>query len=167
MADETIDITRMSLDANSQTVLAGALLAKSKALSSKDQNDAASTVSAEAVTLLRIMSVARPVLSLFLAHAPDTHAHHLSQANRKGESYSVRLNAVEHWRTLKTTAGGAVARPLAWSLFELAKFRHKGADRQALIEESRIAESAVEMFREAEPLEAASEMRFTSMRIAY
>ena len=154
MADETIDLTRMSLDANSQTVLAGALLAKSKALSSKDQNDAASTVSAEAVTLLRSMSAARPVFSLFLAHALDTHAHHLSQSNRRGEAYSVRLDAVEHWQTLKTTAGGAVARSLAWSLFELAKFRHKGADRQALSEEFRIAESAVDMFREAEPLDA-------------
>ena len=154
MADETIDLTRMSLDANSQTVLAGALLAKSKALSSQGQNDAASTFSAEAVTLLRNMSVARPVFSLFLAHALDTHAHHLSEANRNGESYLVRQDAVEHWQTLKATAGGAVARPLAWSLFELAKFRRKGANRQALHEESRIAESAVEMFREVKPLDA-------------
>jgi len=153
MADETIDSTRMSLDANSQTILVGALLAKSKALSSKDQNDAASTVSAEVVALLRNMSVTRPVFSLFLAHALDTHAHHLSE-NRRGESYSVRQDAVEHWQTLKATAGGAVARPLAWSLFELAKFRRKGADRQALREEFRIAECAVEMFREAEPLDA-------------
>jgi tetratricopeptide (TPR) repeat protein len=154
MADETIDLIRMSLDTNSQTVLAGALLAKSKALSSKDQNDTASTASAEAVTLLRSMSATRPVFSLFLAHALDTHAHHLSQANRKGESYSVRQNAVKHWQTLKTTAGGAVVRPLAWSLFELAKFRHKGSDRQALNEEFRIAESAVNMFRDVEPLDA-------------
>ena len=78
MVDEKIDLTRMSLDANSQTVLAGALLAKSKALSSKHQNDAASIVSTEAGTLLRSMSVARPVFSPFLAHALDTHAHHLS-----------------------------------------------------------------------------------------
>ena len=154
MADETIDLTRMSLDANSQIVLAGALLAKSKALSSKHQNDAASTVNAEAVTLLRSMSVARPVFSLFLAHALDTHAHQLSEANRKGESYSVRQDAVEHWQMLKATADGAVARPLAWSLFDLAKFRRKDADRQALREEFSIAECAVEMFREAEPLDA-------------
>ena len=154
MADETIDSTRMSLDVNSQIVLAGALLAKSKALSSKDQNDAASTVSAEAVTLLRNMSMARPVLSLFLAHALDTHAHHLSGADRKWESYSVRQDAVEHWQMLKATAGGAVSRPLAWSLFELSKFRRKGADRQALREEFRIAECAVETFREAEPQDA-------------
>jgi tetratricopeptide (TPR) repeat protein len=154
MADETIDLTRMSLDVNSQTVLAAALLAKSKALSSKDQNEVASTVSAEAVTLLRGMSVARPVFSLFLAHALDTHAHHLWGSNRKGESYSVRQDAVEQWQTVKATAGGAVARPLAWSLFELAKFRHKDANRQVLSEEFRIAELAVEIFREAEPLDA-------------
>jgi len=155
MADETIDSTRMSLDAHSQTVLAGALLAKSKALSSKHLNDAASTVSAEAVTLLRYyMSVARrPVFLLFLAHALDTHAHHLSEANRKEESYSVRMDAVVHWQRLKATAGGAVARPLAWSLFELAMFR-KGTDRQALREALRVAECAVEMFRETEPLDA-------------
>jgi tetratricopeptide (TPR) repeat protein len=154
MADEMIDSTRMSLDANSQTVLAAALLAKSKVLSSKDQNDVASAVSAEAVTLLRGMSVARPVFSIFLAHALDTHAHHLSEADRKGESYSVRHDAVEQWQTVKATAGGAVARSLAWSLFELAKFRLKGANRQALREEFRIAECAVEIFREAEPLDA-------------
>ena len=154
MVDETIDLTRMSLDANSQTVLAGPLLAKSKALSSKHQNDAASIISTEAVTILRSMSVARPVFSPFLAHALDTHAHHLSEANRKEESYSVRRDAVEHWQTLIATVGGAVARPLAGSLFELAKFRRKGADRQSLREEFRIAESAVEMFREAEPLDA-------------
>ena len=154
MADEIIDSTRTSLDANSQTVLAAALLAKSKVLSSKDQNDVASAVSAEAVTLLRGMSVARPVFSIFLAHALDTHAHHLSEADRKGESYSVRRDAVERWQTVKAIAGGAVARPLAWSLFELAKFRFKGTNREALHEEFRIAECAVEMFREAEPLDA-------------
>ena len=153
MADETIDLTRMSLDANSRTVLAGALLAKSKALSSKHQNDVASAVSAEAVTLLRSMSVTCPVFSLFLAHALDTHAHHLLEANRKGESYSVRHDAVEQWQTVKATAGGAVARPLAWSLFELAKFRLKGANRQSLREEFMVAECAVEMFRETEPLD--------------
>ena len=154
MADEAIDSTRMSSDANSQTVLVGALLAKSKSLSSKDQNDAASTVSAEVLTLLRNMSVARPVFSLFFAHALDTHAHHLLGAKRIGESYSVRQEAVEHWQALRATAGGAVARPLAWSLFDLAKLRRKDADRQVLREEFRIAESAVGMFREAEPLDA-------------
>ena len=156
MADETIDPTRISLDANSQTLLAGALLAKSKALSSKDQNDAASTISAEAVTLFRYMSLERPVFSLFLAHALDTHAHHLMGANHEGESYSVRQDAVEHWQTLRATAGSAVARPLAKSLFELAKFRQRDADRQTLHEEFGITESAVEMFRETEPLDAPS-----------
>jgi hypothetical protein len=43
---------------------------------------------------------------------------------------------------------------LAWSLFELAKFRRKDADRNALREELRIAEEAVEVFRVAEPLDS-------------
>jgi tetratricopeptide (TPR) repeat protein len=153
MAEQTIESTRTSSDANSQTVLAGALLAKSKCLPPTEQNDTPSVVSASAVTLLRSMSAARPVFSLFLAHALDNHAHNLSEANRKGESYSVRQDAVEHWQTLRATAGGAVARPLAWSLFELSKFRRRG-DRNALREELQLAEDAVELFREVEPLDA-------------
>ena len=153
MADETIDSSRMSWDTNSQTILASALLAKSKVLSSKNQATAALTVGAEAVTLFRYMSMTRPVFSLFLAHALDTHAHHLSEAYKKGESYSVRQDAIEHWQTLKVTAGGGVVRPLARSLFELAKLRLKDADRQTLREECRIIESAIEMFRETEPLD--------------
>jgi len=153
MAEEMIELTASSSDATSQMVLAGALLAKSKVLASRGQNDAASAVSAEAMTLLRSMSAARPVFSLFLAHALDTHAHHLSEANRKGDSYSVRQDAVELWQMLRATAGGAVARSLAWSLFELAKFRRKG-DRNALREELQLAESAVEVFRNVEPLDA-------------
>ena len=43
---------------------------------------------------------------------------------------------------------------MAGSLLELAKFRRKSADRPSLREEFRVAESAVEMFREAEPLDA-------------
>jgi len=147
MADETINLTRMSLDANSQIVLVGALLAKSQALSSKGQNDAASPVSAEAVELLRNLSVTRPVFSLFLAHALDVHAHHLSETNCKLLSYLVRQEAVEHWQTLKATAGSAVAQPLARSLSELAKFHRKGDG------EFGIAESAVEMFLEVESLD--------------
>jgi tetratricopeptide (TPR) repeat protein len=153
MAEEAIELTASLSDAISQTVLAGALLAKSKVLASREQNDAASAVSAEAMTLLRSMSAARPVFSLFLAHALDTHAHHLSEANRKGESYAIRQDAVELWQMLKATAGGAVARSLAWSLFELAKFRRKG-DRNALREELRLAENAVEVFRDIEILDA-------------
>ena len=153
MAEEMIEMTASSSDATSQMVLAGALLAKSKVLASRGQTDGACTVSAEAMTLLRSMSAARPVFSLFLAHALDIHAHHLSEANRRGDSYSVRQDAVELWQMLKATAGGAVARSLAWSLFELSKFRHKG-DRNALREELRLAESAVEVFRDVEPLDA-------------
>ena len=59
-------------------------------------------------TVLPGMSAARPVFSLFLAHALDTHAHHLSRAKRKGEPYATRQDAVEHWQM---PAGDAVTRP--------------------------------------------------------
>jgi tetratricopeptide (TPR) repeat protein len=154
VAEQTIESARTSPDANSKAVLAGALLAQSKILSSRGQNDAACAVSAEAVTLLRSMTAARPVFSLFLAHALDSHAHRLSKATRKAESYSVRQDAVELWQTLKTTAGGAVARPLAWSLFELSTFSSKDSDKKTLREELRLAESAVDMFRQVVPLDA-------------
>ena len=154
MAEEIMELTRPFFDASSQAVLVGALLNKSKILSSRGQNDTAISISAEAVTLLRSISTTRPVFTLFLAHALDTHAHHLSEANRKGESYSTIQNAVELWQTLRVSAPGALARPLAWALFQLAKFRHKDGDRNALREELRIAESAVDMFREVEPMDA-------------
>jgi tetratricopeptide (TPR) repeat protein len=154
MAEETIELSRMSSDANTQTMLAGALLAKAKILSSTGQNDAAPAISAEAVTVLRSMSAPRPVFSLFLAHALDTHAHHLSEANRKGESYATRHDAVEHWQTLKVTAGDAVARPLAYSLFHLANFRSTDEGKNARREELQLAESAVDMFRQVVPLDA-------------
>jgi len=152
MAEETIDLIYTS-DVHSQTVQAGALLAKSKALSSSEQSDTASAVSAEAVRLLRNMSAARPVFSLFLAHALDTHARHLSEGNRLADSYPIRRYAVELWQTLRVTAGSAVDRSLAWSLFELSKFRRKN-DRDALREELQLAADAVEIFRQVEPLDA-------------
>ncbi|KAI9509519.1 hypothetical protein F5148DRAFT_745948 [Russula earlei] len=154
LADEAVDLTQTSSDAISQAVLSGALLDKSKILSSQGQNDVALSFSAEAVTLLRHMHSTRPVFSLFLAHALDTHAHQLSEANRKGESYSIRQDAVELWQILKVSAPGAIARPLAWSLFEFAKFRSGSRDRNELMEGIRIAESAVETFREVVPLDA-------------
>ena len=154
MAEETIELSRTSSDANTQAMLAGALLAKSKVLSSTGQNDVAPSISAEAVTVLRSMSATRPVFSLFLAHALDTHAHHLSEANRKGESYATRHDAVEHWQTLKATAGDAVTRPLAYSLFHLANFRSTDEGKNARREELRLAESAVDMFRQVVPLDA-------------
>jgi tetratricopeptide (TPR) repeat protein len=153
--EETIGLTRTSSDSISQTALAGALLNKSKILSSRGQNEAAIPFSAEAVTLLRGMSATRPVFTLFLAHAFDSHAHHLSEAGRKGESYSIRQDAVELWQTLKVSASGPIARPLAWSLFELAKFRQRGSEKNVLREELRIAECAVEAFRGVEPLDVA------------
>ena len=153
MAEELISLTCMSSDADSQTVLAGALLVKSKILSSREDNDIASAISAEVVMLLRRMSAALPVFTLFLAHALDVHAHHLSEAMRKAESYSIRREAVELWQTLKITAGGAVARSLAWSLFKLALFRSQDDDKNARHEELRRAEFAVDAFREVVPLD--------------
>jgi tetratricopeptide (TPR) repeat protein len=145
--EETIELTRKSLSLISQMALAGALLNKSKILSSRGQNEDAIPFSNEAVTLLRDMSATRPAFSLILAHALDTHAHHLSEANRKGDSYSIRHEAVELWQTLKASAPDPIARPLAWSLYELAKFRHQGGDRDVLNENFRIAEAAVDVFR--------------------
>ena len=133
--EETIKLTRTSLDPISQTALAGALLNKSKILSSGGQNEAAISCSAEAVTLLQGMSATRPVFSLFLAHALDNHAHILLQANYNYESYSIRHDAIELWQTLKVSTPDPIARPLAWSLFELSKYRHEGGERNALREE--------------------------------
>ncbi|KAI0257037.1 hypothetical protein BJV78DRAFT_1159764 [Lactifluus subvellereus] len=153
-AEEAIELSRGSSDADSQAVLAGALLTKSKILSSKGQHEAACPISAEATTLLRTLSAGRSLFSLFLAHALDTHANHLSEANRKPESFSTLQDALELWQTLKISAPGPTARPLAWCLFHLAKFRQKGANRNALNEELRIAETAVTVFREVSPLDA-------------
>jgi tetratricopeptide (TPR) repeat protein len=154
MAEELINLTCTSSDADSQTILVGALLAKSKILLSRGENDAAPDISAEAVMLLRRMSAGRPVFLLFLAHALDTHAHHLSEAMRKAESYSIRREAVELWQMLKVTAGSAVARSLAWSLFKLAQFRSsKDDDKNARREELQLAESAVDAFREVVPMD--------------
>lgn len=151
--EETIKLTRTSSDAISQTALAGALLNKSKILSSGGQNEAAISFSAEAITLLHGMSATRPVFSLFLAHALDNHARILLQANYKCESYSIRHDAIELWQTLKVSAPEPIARPLAWSLFELSKFRHEGGERNVLREELRIAECAVDAFRGVVPLD--------------
>jgi tetratricopeptide (TPR) repeat protein len=153
MTEEAIKITHESSGLISQTALAGALLNKSKILSSGGQNEAAIPFSAEAVTLLRDMSATQPVFSLFLAHALDNHAHHLSEANHKNESYSIRQDAVELWQALKVSAPNAIARSLAWSLFELAKFRCKGGDRNVLRGELGIAQHTVEVFREVVPLD--------------
>jgi len=151
--EETIELTRTSSDAISQMALAGALLNKSKILSSKGQNGTAISSSAEAVTLLRGMSATRRVFSLFLAHAVDNHARIHLEANYKRESHSIRHDAVELWQRLKVSAPDPFARPLAWSLFELSKFRHEGGERNVLREELRIAESAVDAFRGVVPLD--------------
>ncbi|KAI0257031.1 hypothetical protein BJV78DRAFT_1150055 [Lactifluus subvellereus] len=153
-ADEAIKQSRASSDADTRAVLAGALLTKSKVLSSMGQNEAAWPVSAEATTLLRTIRVERPVFSLILAHALDTHSHHLMKADRGTESFLTAQDAVELWQTLRTSAPGPTARHLAWCLFHLAKFRQKGANRNTLNEELRIAKTAVTVFREVSPLDA-------------
>ncbi|KAH8990163.1 hypothetical protein EDB86DRAFT_2831257 [Lactarius hatsudake] len=154
-ADKAIEASRASMDEISKVVLAGALLTKSKVLSSKGLHDPAYTISAEAVTLFRSATVDHPVFSFLLAHALSTHSHQLSEANRKGESYSTIQEAVELWQNLQSSAPVATRRPLAWALFELAKYRHKGADKQTLRNELQIAETSVSTFREVSPLDYA------------
>ena len=154
-ADKAIEASRGSTDGNSKVVLAGALLTKSKILSSNGQNDAACSISAEAVSLFRTASADRRVFSLLLAHALFTNSHHFSEANRKGESHSTIRETVELWQTLQFSIPVASKRPLAWALFELAKYRLKGADKQQLCHELQYAESAVSTFREVSPLDFA------------
>ena len=152
-ADDAIELSRASSDVDTQTVLAGALLTKSKILSSKGQDGAAWPVSAEATTLLRTIRIERPVFSLILAHALDIHSHHLMKADRGAESFSTARDAVELWQTLRTFPPGPTMRRLAWSLFHLAKFRQTGGNKNVLNEELRIAETAVTVFREVSPLD--------------
>jgi hypothetical protein len=59
---------------------------------------------------------------------------------------------VELWQTLQFSVPVASKRPLAWALFELAKYRHKDADKQKLPQRTADAESAVSTFREVSPL---------------
>ncbi|KAI9444710.1 hypothetical protein H4582DRAFT_2179394 [Lactarius indigo] len=99
------------------------------------QNDPACAISAEAVTLFRSASADRPVFSFLHAHAISTHSHQLSEANRKGDSYSTIQEAVELRQDLQTSALVATKRPLAWALFELAKYqsqREESAEKYAL-----------------------------------
>ncbi|KAH9081556.1 hypothetical protein EDB83DRAFT_2309959 [Lactarius deliciosus] len=139
------------------------------------QNDDAAVAGEEAVTILKEhgetqpeliyamlnyavllgASVDRPVFSFLHGHALFTHSDQLSEANRKGDSYSTIQEAVEIWQNLQSSAPVATRRPLAWALFELAKYRHKGADKQTLRNELQIAETSVSMFREVLPLDYA------------
>jgi len=153
MAEEAIELSSESENTASRMVLAGAFLNKSKVLSSTSKIEAAHIFSAKAVNLLREMNTTHPVFSLFLAHALDTCSHQLMEADRNGDSYSTRQEAVSLWQSLSTSAPGPIARPLALSLFELARFRFRGGDKKTLGESLKIAESAVEMFRTVEPLD--------------
>ena len=153
-ADETIELSRTSSDVDTQIVLAGALLTKSKILSSKGQDGAAWPVSAEATTLLRTIRVKRPVFSLILAHALDIHSHHLMKVDRGAESFSTARDAVELWQTLRTSSPGPTKQRLARSLLHLARFRQTDGNRNILNEELRTAETAVAVFREVSPLDA-------------
>ena len=153
IAEEAIELSSESENTASKMVLASAFLNKSKALSSTFETEAAHIFSAKSVNLLREMNATHPVLSLFLAHALDTHSHHLMEVTRNGESRSTRQEAVGFWQRLPIPAPGPIARPLAQSLFELARFRYRGSDKKTLDESLKIAESAVEMFRTVEPLD--------------
>jgi len=150
-AEEAVKLTHTSSDTVSQTILAGAVLNKSKILSSRGQNEAALPFSTEAVTLFRGMRDTRPVFSLFLAHALDNHARILLEASHKCESYAIRHDATKLWQTLKASAPDPIARPLAWSLFELSKFRYEARGRNELREELGRAERAVDAFRGVVP----------------
>ena len=154
VAEEAIDHChgRTQLDLNFRAVLAGALLTKSKILSTKGQHDKAYALSSQAVDLLRVIRAERPVFSLILAHALDTYSHQLLGANRDAESYQIAQETAELWKAMRPSAPGAITRPLAWALFHLAKFRRKDADKDALL----VSESAVDMFREVSPLDAAA-----------
>ncbi|KAH9956241.1 hypothetical protein BGW80DRAFT_268347 [Lactifluus volemus] len=149
--EEVINLSRGSSDADWHAILAGALLIKSKILSSMGQDEAACPFSAEAINLLRTLRIERPLFSLFLADALDTHAHHLSEANRKGEAFLTSRDAVELWQTLRTSVPGPTLRRLAWALFRLARFRQNGGDKN---EELQTAETAVTVFRDVSPLDS-------------
>ena len=157
VAEEAIDHChgRTQLDLNFRAVLAGALLTKSKILSTKGQHDKAYALSSQAVDLLRVIRVEMPVFSLILAHALDTYSHQLLGANRDAESYQIAQETAELWKAMRPSAPGAITRPLAWALFHLAKFRRQDGDQDALRNELLASESAVGMFREVSPPDAA------------
>jgi hypothetical protein len=139
-------------------VLAGAHFTKSKVLSAQNQDHLAHVASAEAITLLRVISAQRPVLSLILAHALDTHSQQLLGANQTTDSYSVAKEAVELWRSLMMSAPALISpfrRPLGWALVHQAKFRHKSNRRKAMREELELAQFAVMLFRLVTPLDGA------------
>ena len=154
-ADKAIEAFRAFLDANSKVLLAGALLAKSKILSSNGQNDIACSLSTEAVTLFRTASADRHVFSLLLAHALFTNSRQHLKANRICESLTAIRETVEIWQTVQISSPVASKRPLAWALFELAKYRLVGADKQEQQDELQIAETAVSTFRDVSPLDYA------------
>ena len=157
-AEEAIEISRNSSDVGSQAVLAGTLFTKSKALSAQNRHHLAHIASAEAITVLRVIGAQRPVFSLILAHALDTHSQQLLSANQTADSYSVAKEAVELWRALMMSAPGLVCpfrRPLGWALVHQAKFRHRSNRRKAIREELELAQFAVMLFRLVTPLDGA------------
>lgn len=156
--EEVIEATRNSLGMGPQSVLAGAHFTKSKVLSAQNQDHLAHVASAEAITLLRVISAQRPVFSLILAHALDTHSQQLLGANQTTDSYSVAKEAVELWRSLMMSAPALISpfrRPLGWALVHQAKFRHKSNRRKAMREELELAQFAVMLFRLVTPLDVA------------
>lgn len=157
-AEEVIEVSRNSSSVGPQTVMAGAHFTKSKALSAQNQHHLAHVASAEAITLLRVISAQRPVFSPILAHALDTHSQQLLSANQTADSYSVAKEAVELWRALMMSAAALISpfrRPLGWALVHQAKFRHKSNRRKAIRGELELAQFAVSLFRLVTPSDGA------------
>jgi tetratricopeptide (TPR) repeat protein len=154
-AEKAIEYCRTQSDVDVRAVLAGALLTKSKILSTQGRDDEACSFSLNAMVLLHGIREERPVFSLILAHALDTSSHQLLEASRKRESYLVAREAVEVWEALRVAAPGPVTRPLAWALFHLAKFRQKDAQKETFRQELLTSGYAVRMFSEASTLDAA------------
>jgi tetratricopeptide (TPR) repeat protein len=152
-ADKAIEVSRVSLDTNWKVVLAGALLVKSKILSSNGQDDDAVSMSSEAVTLFRLVSIDRHVFSLLLAHTLFTNSIQIAKANFGDGSYTNIYQAVEIWQRVQVSAPVASKRPLTWALFELMMYRNIGADKQTLRNELQLVETAVSSFRDVSPLD--------------
>ncbi|KAH9044372.1 hypothetical protein EDB85DRAFT_450842 [Lactarius pseudohatsudake] len=153
-ADKGVEASRASLDANSKVILAGALPTNLRFYRSRDRNDSAYAISAEAVTLFRSASVDRLVFSFWSMPFPSV----LTDSRRRiaRTSHSTIFESVELWPNLQSFAPVATKRQRAGALYELAKFSRKGADKRTLRNELQIAQSAVSTFREVSPLDYAS-----------
>ncbi|KAI0275270.1 hypothetical protein BC834DRAFT_965676 [Gloeopeniophorella convolvens] len=150
--DEAIELSRTALGTDSRGILGTALLVKAQLMSSQAQDDLAHVFSDEAITHLRSVSdTKRPTFSLILAHALTTHSHLLKKGKHAPESYSAAKDAAELYQELHTSAPRPLARPLAYALFHLSKYR--SGDKRRDLGDLRFAESAVALFRSLEPMD--------------